>query len=404
MVKSILRRFNSERKYFSALIRDNDLRFFSEYEINKSIYPENSNFYHIEKCIHQLKNSFLSTDKKGFASKYDFVTGKFGPLYPEVTGYIINTLYALKDLQGGKFFEEWMDEAIISSVNSLKNCQLSDGSFTGGHKDMINYGNPSIFNTGQILLGLTEHFIKSQSSELESIIEKGVTFLNDNATENGYNPNYCYNSRFAPYYSRATYGHISAGIAINNQEAKIKSKNVIDYILKNQTEVGDIKGWGFANNWYVLHTVIYTLRGIYEVGSILDEKKYIEASHKGMTFLENTANRIVIDDAPISNGDLFEGSKIKEICFTGLGQQAILANKLIKKGYHLNEDFHIKNPMRILKQHQIVGCDNKDIEGSLPGCKPLNGKYQPLSAPIWGIKFYLDALIYEVDNQIDIKG
>ena len=51
-----------------------------------------------------------------------------------------------------------------------------------------------------------------------------------------------------------------------------------------------------------------------------------------------------------------------------------------------------------------MGCQQPDISGSLPGCKPLNGAYQPLSSPIWAVKFFIDTLIHEINKDFEVQG
>ena len=122
--------------YFISKFRNKDVDYFSKFELNEYVFPVNRNEFHLQKCIGHLKTSYLSTGKKGFASKFDYKRNTFGPLYPEVTGYIINTLYEIKGNFNSSKDISWIDNAIENSVKSLMAVQLENGGFTAGHKDM----------------------------------------------------------------------------------------------------------------------------------------------------------------------------------------------------------------------------------------------------------------------------
>ena len=289
--------------YFISKFRNKDVDYFIKFELNEYVFPVNRNEFHLQKCIGHLKTSYLSTGKKGFASKFDYKRNTFGPLYPEVTGYIINTLYEIKGNFNSSKDISWIDNAIENSVKSLMAVQLENGGFTAGHKDMHSYGTPSIFNTGQILLGLSQYLSITGDKFVEESISRAVNFMNLNSGLDGYNPEYCYNKKFSSYYARSAYGHIKAGKLIGDEKSKDKVSNVLKKILSYADQEGSISGWGFKQNWHALHTVIYTLRGFFEVGKELEDAKFLNTSWQGIKWLENRGPRIKINGKEISNGD-----------------------------------------------------------------------------------------------------
>jgi len=399
-----LSRLKSKLGYIRAKLNDKDLSFFSKYSVEEEVYPQNTDKYHLEQAIKHLKSSFYSTGGRGFASKYDYVSGKFGPLYPEVTGYILNTLYGLKKIKLKGLDISWVDQAIEKSVTSLMDVQLADGGYTGGHKHMQNYGKSSIFNTGQILLGLSEHYQETNDLKVASSLTRAVNFMNLNATTEGYSEGFCYNNRFSSYYSRAAYGHIKAGKAIGDIKAEESAVKISNAILKRSNPDGSIDEWGFKDKWHPLHTVIYTLRGLFEVGYEARDERFILSAVAGLDWLKDFGPKIQVGSKIVANGDLYMNTTNIELCFTGLAQQVILAQKLHKIGYFVDEKFNIHDPISLLKGHQLVGCEQPNICGSLPGCKPLNGAYQPLSSPVWAVKFFIDALLQKINQDFEVQG
>jgi hypothetical protein len=101
----------------------------------------------------------------GIAAYYSLLTG-YSAAYPEVTGYIVPTLYDFsraKDDQGAAAAAE-------RATGWLLSLQMPTGAFPGGLHDGFPRGDtqPSVFNTGQILQGLVRSLI-SDTDRSETI-------------------------------------------------------------------------------------------------------------------------------------------------------------------------------------------------------------------------------------------
>jgi hypothetical protein len=143
---------------------------------------------------------------------------------------------------------------------------------------------------------------------------------------------------------------------------------------------------------------------LFEVGNEAQDERFILSAVAGLDWLKDVGPKIKIGSRMVANGDLYPNTSTRELCFTGLAQQVILAQKLKNLGYITNEQFNIYDPIALLKGHQFVGCEQSTISGSLPGCKPLNGIYQPLSSPIWAVKFFIDTLLQEINTDFEVQG
>ena len=393
------------KKQFIRITRA-DVRYFDQFMVGEIVFPENEDLYHLKLCMHHLHQSYLATEKTGFSNKYDYFTNSFGPLYPEVSGYILNTLIKLNRLGYDVIFDLNIREMLRTTVQTLLTYQLACGSFSGGHKNMVNYRKPSIFNTGQILLGLVDYYSEIDNCPLVwSAIEGGEKFLTSSVNSIGeYDPQYCYLNRFAPHYCRAAYGHAKAATLLDNEIGKHCAANVVNKILTKQNVHGLIDDWGFNNNWHVLHTVIYTLRGIWEVGRILNNNEMMNAAVIGMNALQTNGRKIDHMSYEILSSDQHPSSLKDEICFTGLAQQVVLGQKILRTlGSCIDDKFHVQMPLKVLKTHQFQTSDNL-LKGSLAGSKPFDGEYQPNCSPIWAVKFFADALIQKIHPEIEVQG
>ena len=95
----------------------------------------------------------------GIAAYYSLLTG-YSESYPEVTGYIVPTLYEFARMHG--------DGAAVAAAeratNWLLSLQTPAGAFPGGlHGSKLQ---PSVFNTGQILQGLVRAYRETKRPEV----------------------------------------------------------------------------------------------------------------------------------------------------------------------------------------------------------------------------------------------
>src|SRR6266851_382307 len=99
----------------------------------------------------------------GIAAYYSYLTG-YSKSYPEVTGYIIPTLYDFVRVTGDLVARH----AAFLATDWLLSLQMTSGAFPGGlHASDSGGGKtaqPSVFNTGQILQGLVRAHVERQTA------------------------------------------------------------------------------------------------------------------------------------------------------------------------------------------------------------------------------------------------
>ena len=114
----------------------------------------------------------------GIAAYYSFLTG-YSESYPEVTGYIIPTLYDFGRLTGDLVARH----AIYLATDWLLSLQMTSGAFPGGlhasDSGPHNNGQPSVFNTGQILQGLVRAHTEMQAKTRNVKILKSAVAAGD---------------------------------------------------------------------------------------------------------------------------------------------------------------------------------------------------------------------------------
>src|SRR5260370_39637341 len=95
----------------------------------------------------------------GLAAYYSLLTG-YSESYPDVTGYIIPTLYDFGRLTGDLVARH----AAYLATDWLLSLQMTSGAFPGGLHGLDSNPQPSVFNTGQILQGLVRAHTETRNA------------------------------------------------------------------------------------------------------------------------------------------------------------------------------------------------------------------------------------------------
>ena len=383
------------------------------YYANKSKYPYTpmDDEYHLRLSLNWLKRAQEYGQDRGIVAKfsvYDFLNGKeFAyPSYPETSGYIINTFISASRYYG----DQNLLKRALQIGDWLLSIQLEMGSFPCGHSKLKCWGTPCVFDTGQIILGLTE--IAKVTSELryvESIRKAADWMLSVQTDEGYYDPNYTFRNQVRSYYSRATYGLIKAGNLLGEEKYLNAAKKNIKWVIKNQKNNAWIKHWGFEDDWAVLHGVAYTLRGLTEAYAVFGDKNIYKALIKSIDKIIEYS--LSLDDfgwnglIPGYIKEDWTGFK-NELCLPGTAQFAIILYKIDTFKNKNNHDYRkiADDMVEKLKCFQLRNFDNNWLDGGIQGSFPLWGSYQEFDIVNWGVKFFIDALLLKNDEHMLVEG
>jgi hypothetical protein len=322
----------------------------------------------------------LNAQKKwggGYAHSFSLIRGWL-PAYPETTGYIIPTMLQLGEVLGEQKFSDSAKQA----GNWLLSIQNQDGSFS----DLS--GRKQVFDTAQVAYGFLA-LIKEDNQQYSDSMAGALNWLINAQEPDGSWIRFAYNNKPHTYYSRVGAILVKAGDFLNNQRIRDAGRKNIDWVLCNQLENGFFEHMSFANEQPYLHTIIYTLEGLLESYSILNDRRVLDKAIL-------TANKLV----EISKRDSILRSQYgrnweianDEKCITGLAQWTLVCfelNKLTKKEEYLMEAG--KN-LQYLRPKQLL-CADLNLNGALPGSVPIWGKYGRFTFLNWGVKYFIDALL-----------
>lgn len=342
----------------------------------------------LDKAVDWLLHAQETMLDDGFGS-YHLVNG-WSSSYPETSGYIIPSLLDYSDRHGNRD----MIAVVTRAADWLIRIQKPSGGWQGGR---VNENKPEIvFNTGQIIRGMTAMYRKTGKQKYLDAAIRAADWLCDIQHPEGYWKDFALMNKARVYDSYVDAPVLDVWQITGNDKYKDCAVKNLDWILREkQKENGwfaDCDNTEKRNYAPILHTISYTVDGILDCGTMLQEDKYIRAA-------KNTANTLL--EKFTQNGYLNsrwdENWKGTEYMMpTGCAQVAIIWLKLAGK-YHEKKYYDAASRMTDLLIHtQDRGkLDTKDTRGAMPGSFPLWGRYEPFAFPNWATKYFVDLLILE---------
>ncbi len=339
-----------------------------------------------------LKFLVESIDEKGGSRAY--YSRIYNPLkgwslmYPETSGYIIPTLISC--------YEEFNDEVYLNKAikmaDWLLSIQFKDGSFPGLLYKK-NSNNKSIFNSAQILIGLTSLYKKTKTKKYLIACEKCSRWIVKNQEVNGLWIKYSYKDNFMPsYYSRVAWPLLLVWEITHDKELLESSNKSLELIYNRKLKNGFIRDSGFQKDSYAfIHTIAYVIRGFFEASLIIENEKYKLLSIEwARTLLKKFELRNKLPGAYYED---YKGINNFE-CLTGYCQLAIIWLKI----FNSNQDITYVNAAlkAIDKVEKNIPKNNFIMKnGGVPGSAPYYGRYMAFRQPNWATKFLIDALLLE---------
>lgn len=315
----------------------------------------------------------------GLRGWYDVLADWSAP-YPEVSGYAVPTL-----IRVGRF-----DEA-RRVLDWLLTTQMDDGAFPAGLAGEPT-PKPAVFNTGQVLQGLAEGYRCFDDRRYFEAAVRAADWLTTVQDSDGAWRRSAYNGVAHAYYTRVAWPLADFG-RLADREPYIRAAAANgDWVVSQRSA----NGW-FSNMEMIpgtlptLHAVAYTLEGLWRLGEVLEEERFLDSTLPAVERLLHQAETTGL--AP-EYGDGYRRHG-RYLCLTGCAQMCVVWLAV----YRRTEDARFLSvAMKVLDLLcRIQDLDNPalPIHGGLRGSYPINGQYMPLRIINWGTKFFIDALLDE---------
>jgi Prenyltransferase and squalene oxidase repeat len=324
----------------------------------------------------------------GVAAYYSLLTG-YSDSYPEVTGYIIPTLY--------DFARSTRDETARHTAERatdwLLSLQMPSGAFPGGLHGGKHDAQPSVFNTGQILQGLVRAYAETRDEKiLVSAVAAGDWLAAIRQADGSWSGEGAYQGTAHTYYSMVSWALAQLAAESKNPRHGTAADRNIDWVLAHVKPSGWIDGINLRGHPTYLHFVAYVIQGMLECGILRRRDDAIQAAAKAAWVLLHkfeTHKRLLGSYEPD-----FKGGQ-NSFCLTGNAQMSCVWLRL----FEVTGDLRYLNAalkMNEMLKQLLPVKDKRGVVGGVAGSYPIWGAYQPMRFISWGSKFLADALMLEL--------
>lgn len=342
---------------------------------------------HISRAIDWLHASQDVTGTGGSAACYNLVLGWESP-YPETSGYIVPTLYDIAK----EYDQSESEDRATEMAKWLLTVQLPGGAFPAGrYSDGAH--DPSVFNTGQILRGLTRAYKETGDEKYRESARSAIKWLGDVQHDDGSWPVHDYNSLSHSYSSRISWPILEATHELDLDFGTAIAAQNIQWVVDQQTTNGWFTKCAFdrGDNPF-LHTIAYTIRGLLE-SSVFLEGNLAAECEEAATTAANVLREKQLQDG-ILRGEFSSdwNASGQYYCLTGNAQMAIVWARLQELNPNSDYTDVVEESVEFLQWQQT--CTGPDsIRGGIRGSSPVWGSYMYLRYPNWAAKFFVDALL-----------
>jgi uncharacterized protein YyaL (SSP411 family) len=330
----------------------------------------------------------------GVSAWYDIPGRRWAGAYPETTGYVIPSLFRYAAMSG---YSDYRERALRMATWE-SGIQLAEGGVRAGTLDASQVV-PTIFNTGQVLLGWLSAWQETHDEVFRESAIRAADWLAATQDSDGAwrrfaspfasHPLNTYNTRVAFALAEAcrTLGvprYLEA--AVRNVEWALTQMHPNGWLENNDLE---------DNARPLTHTIAYATRGILEVGLVAGNGGMVEAAMRIARAVAQTQRR---DGALPGRLDSTWRPAARWSCITGNAQMAIIWQRLAREtgdgGWLPAAD----NANRFNLSIQDLTTANPAIRGALPGSHPRSGGYMKNRYPNWAAKFFMDALMLQLER------
>lgn len=348
---------------------------------------------HIFAAVDWICRAHDASADGGVPHSYDLKRREWGSSYPETTGYIIPTLFDV----ARAYDRPALSERALRMARWQISIQMEDGGFQAGviGADPLV---PTIFNTGQILFGLTRAWEESGDETFYKAAIAAAKWLIDAQDSDGCwrkFPSPFTTTRVALYNTRTAFALAKAGATLGEPAFLDAAVRNIEWAKSEALPNGWLPGnclSHHADDRALTHTLAYAIRGILEVGVLANRHDFIEVALRVATRTSDLQRNdgglpgyISSDWRPL----------VRWSCVTGNSQMAINWARIA----HLTDD---PTPLKWASRAnhfnmslQDLRNTNLGIRGGIPGSFPLDGEYMTWRFPNWAAKFFIDALFLE---------
>jgi len=328
---------------------------------------------------------FVASPEPGLGS-YHLLDGWSAP-YPETTGYIIPTLYALSD----RLHRPDLGQRAQRAAIWLLTIQRSDGGWQGGR---IGEGRPSVvFNSAQVVRGfMATHTRTGDQVYLDAALKCCDWIIRVQEADGSWaRHNFLGAARVYDAYVAAPLLRMHA--ITGDGRYRDAALRQLEWVLTRQRPNGwfsDADNTLRHNDRPITHTIAYTIDGMIEsYGFVRDERLL----HAAQLAVDGLLDAFVRDGRIAGRYDAqWRGSEAS--ITTGCAQMAIIWQRLfLITGEARYAEGRDRMVAWLIGVQRSLMNGPEGARGALPGSVPLWGRYEKFACPNWAAKYFADALL-----------
>jgi len=318
----------------------------------------------------------------GGVGSYDFSGWSRG--YPEVTGYIIPTIWDYARATG----REDLRRRAVRMADWELSIQQPCGGWEGGNEgDGLP---PVVFNTGQVMRGLLRTFEETEDRRYLDAARRAGDWIAEVQDDDGSwtTSNHLGLKRVYDTYVAAPLARL--GLIVGDASYGDAARRNCRFALSHQRDNGWFDLCDNSPDFVdapITHAVCYTADGLIETGELLGEEPFVAA---GARTVEALAARV---DRSGRLPGRFDGDwrpTVRWVCLTGSAQLGIALLRLHRMQPDAGRLVVPGRLLAFLDHVQRLNAVGRDRTGAIAGSYPIWGPYAPFRFPCWATKYYLD--------------
>ena len=343
---------------------------------------------HRQHAANWILNAQKATPNGGVSAWYNLSTGYCPTSYPEVTGYIIPTMFDLFHLTGEKKYRD----AALKMADWITSIQLPTGAVPA-----MDFSTPYVFDTGQCISGWVRAYGETGDARYLKAAEKAASWLAGMQSQDGSFPLTPFTRSTHTYHCRVSWMLLQLYELTRNSVYKDVAVRNLDWALGFQRP----DGWCVPTSRETTHFIAYAGRGMLEASQITGNKAHL-------VFAQRLADALIQLQLP--NGMLYgeydQAWKpvVESSCLTGNLQTAIIWIRLHAITGDEKYGAAARKAVDYVFATQNMASLNPGINGSIAGSHPLTGSYCPNTYLSWATKFFIDAVNLLLDPKRVLSG
>jgi hypothetical protein len=340
-------------------------------------------------ALEWVLRSIDACDGQGSAHSWSPLLG-WSRAYPETTGYLLETLLDYLPTLPDPLHEQVYSRT-RSSAEWLLRIQHADGAYAGL---LAGHSKPSVFNTAQILFGLTRcHETQLLDIQTLAALRRATEWLLATQETDGSWQAAAYVEGFEPtYYTRVVWGILRANSVLQNPKTHARMQHTLRRYAQRIGPDGWLHEAGFwANKPAFSHTIAYALEGLLESAVLLHDADTLRQALRSADFFLQK----IKTDGTVAGRYAHDGSNdLSFRCLTGLCQMSLVYRRAGQLTGQTRYTLAADDLLAQALEHQVIqpAFWQRPARGALAGSSPLWGAYLPFRYPNWAVKFLLDAL------------